>query len=275
MPRVERAVVLADDVSSLAMVAVDIVPAQPKLPSLPPHDGHTHVIIQSNAPELAAAAARRDEARQWEGMMQGAVATHIAHAQAETRSLLARAREADSLRRIDRLGAMAFWDMLPLMRAFRGWALFLELGDAYDAALGSASRMLRGDAEAAAGTLKGAGRSLVQLLIAKPAMLDELSTMRARLHALIQEVGGRPLDLLSWPLPTRDCATLCAAQSPSVSLHLLLLEEVRVRLLDLEPLNLHPTLHACPAALCSPQLPYQRLHALLVKVRGTCQTFTL
>lgn len=218
VPRAERAVMLGDDVVSVAMEAVEMVPALPKIPALPPHDGHTHVLIESNAPQLAAAAARRDEASHWEHRLQGAVAAQAEHNQAEARSLLARAREADARRRTDRLGSMAVWAFVPLMRAFRGWALLLELGDAYAAALRSASQMLRGDAETAVGALEGAGRSLVQVLIAKPAMLDELSAMRARLHSLLEEVRGYlPALLLPGPPLCRrpsTCATFRSAQLP-------------------------------------------------------------
>jgi len=182
-------------VVSVAMEAVEMVPALPKIPALPPHDGHTHVPIESNAPQLAAAAARRDEASHWEHRLQGAVAEQAEHNQAEARSLLARAREVDARRRTDRLGSMAVWAFVPLMRAFRGWALLLELGDAYAAALRSASQMLRGDAETAVGALEGAGRSLVQVLIAKPAMLDELSAIRARLHSLLEEAESLTMRL--------------------------------------------------------------------------------
>jgi len=54
-------VLLEDDAASLALTAVEILPAAPRRPVRPPPDGYAAVHIASNAPHLAAAAVRASD----------------------------------------------------------------------------------------------------------------------------------------------------------------------------------------------------------------------
>jgi len=52
-----------------------------------------------------------------------------------------RAQASEASRRVERLASLRHWHLLGMMRAFRVWALVLELGDAYAAAIGCASQV--------------------------------------------------------------------------------------------------------------------------------------
>lgn len=187
-PRVERAVVIDDDVGSFGMTAVEIVPTPPRRPTRPPPEGYMALAIESNEPQLAAAVARREEAELWERKLQGAMAVKMMEAQAEVGVVLKQLQVSIFHRRVDRIRAVSTWQFFSILHAFRSWALVLDLGDAYAAAIESASELLAVDSRSTTGVVESAQRTLVQLLLAKPEKLDELSQMRARLQELLTEV---------------------------------------------------------------------------------------
>ena len=212
-PRVERAVVIDDDVGSFGMTAVEIVPTPPRRPTRPPPEGYMALAIESNEPQLAAAVARREEAELWERKLQGAMAVKMMEAQAEVGVVLKQLQVSIFHRRVDRIRAVSTWQFFSILHAFRSWALVLDLGDAYAAAIESASELLAVDSRSTTGVVESAQRTLVQLLLAKPEKLDELSQMRARLQELLTEVRLRASSYSSELRPGYPSQNSCGAAS--------------------------------------------------------------
>ena len=121
--------------------------------------GDTAMVVKDNSLEIAVAKARRDEAALGEIEKQKALAKQ-------------RRRAAWLEGGMAAAGALRHWLLIGMMRAFRRWALALDVGDAYAAAkLGSIAAAFSGGAMALESSLDDAQTRVVGSLLARPAML--------------------------------------------------------------------------------------------------------
>ena len=208
---VQRAVRLADDVEAAAHEAVRIPAALPRVARAPPAVGDTAMVVKDNSLEIAVAKARRDEAALGEIEKQKALAKQRTADSQELRVMKAGMAARRLSMKVLRLGALRHWLLIGMMRAFRRWALALDVGDAYAAALGSIAAAFSGGATALEASLDDAQTRAVGSLLARPAMLGPLAELRRRL-----QIGMTEAEMLRQKLDelTNDGAEAAARVSP-------------------------------------------------------------
>ena len=169
------------------------------------------MVVKDNSLEIAVAKARRDEAALGEIEKQKALAKQRTADSQELRVMKAGMAARRLSMKVLRLGALRHWLLIGMMRAFRRWALALDVGDAYAAALGSIAAAFSGGATALEASLDDAQTRAVGSLLARPAMLGPLAELRRRL-----QIGMTEAEMLRQKLDelTTDGAEAAARVSP-------------------------------------------------------------
>lgn len=162
------AIELRDEVRSEPLIAEELPAPLPLRVGQPPAVGWEPRVLAACAPQLAPAP---------EGAAPSGGAWEAAGGQA------AAGKEALLRLRVEKLAGLRLWPLLGLMRAFRRWALLLDLGAAYSAAAGLAVAELQARGAAVQDSLHASQRRAASLLLAKPSLLSALGGLRAQLQA--------------------------------------------------------------------------------------------
>ena len=210
----QKAVLLADEVEGASHLAVRFAAAAPKQARRAAAEGVRVLSLLDNTPELAAAAALRRAGALHEKDLAAALTKKRSADAQELRVVKAGATARTLNLRMAKLDGLRHWWLLGLMRAYRRWCLLLEVGAAYDAAIGQAARLLDARTAGLVSELDAAHDCTVQALLWQPAMLGPLGEMRRRLQAVASEAEALKGQLVEvgaaaeGVLPNADYASL-------------------------------------------------------------------
>lgn len=183
----QRAIVMSNEEAPEPMRAMPVAPPPPLRARRPPASWFEPLAVTSNEAELAAKAARRDEAHLWgQRLKQELRKSKVADGQ-ELAVLRAGAAAATLSRRVEKLSALRHWWLSGLVRAWCRWANLLELDGVYNLAIGEASTILERGAAGVVETMRRTQQGAVQLVLERPEMLGRLGELRQRVQATMHE----------------------------------------------------------------------------------------
>ncbi|KAL1529234.1 hypothetical protein AB1Y20_000189 [Prymnesium parvum] len=183
----QRAVTLRDDAVAKPLKVTVVQPAVARAARAVPAASARRLAIESNEALVVANSVRSEvEREQGEVTRVELQRLHDADLQ-ELQVMRGRCESLLVTMRATKLESLHHWWQSAAMRAFRQWALLLELRASYDAAFGVAAHLLARGAEVIAGSLGDATQQTIETLLMEPALLQPLGELRFKLQAASAE----------------------------------------------------------------------------------------